>query len=59
MAGSDVVRVTCAQNIFSASATKNADLKLKNRCKSAEEAKAEHCCLIFLLFSEETNFVPR
>jgi len=41
---SDVARVPCAlgQNIFVPPPIKTAEFEVKNRCKSAEEAKAEH-----------------
>jgi len=40
-----------AKNIFTPLPTEIADFEMKNRCKNAEEAKAEHlpvcCCCIF------------
>jgi len=53
---SGVARVLCARvakgkNIFASLPTKTAESKVKNRCKNAEEAKAERFLFVtFVIF---------
>jgi len=53
--GSGVARVPCAlgQEIFLRFlSTKTTEFEVKNKCKSAEEAKTEHSAVILFFFRE-------
>jgi len=55
MMSSGVARVPCAlgqETFFRPPLTKTTEFEVKNRCKSAKEAKAEHLLLSFFFFFE-------
>jgi len=44
-----------ARNIFAPPVIKSAEFKVKNRCKSAEEAKIMHCTGVILSFLDDNE----
>jgi len=47
----------CGKKIFASAPTKIAEFEMKNRRKSAEEAKAELCCVVISVYLESNKSV--